>query len=81
MALAIAGYNAGPRLVRKWLPDRNKISADLWIDSIPFRETRRYVRYVLGYTMVYQNRLEAPVKRISDYMPFVFPAYPAVVTR
>jgi soluble lytic murein transglycosylase len=78
MALAIAGYNAGPRMVSKWLPDDHKIAADLWIDSIPFRETRRYVRYVLGYTMVYQNRLEAPENRISDYMPVVLPAYPPV---
>jgi soluble lytic murein transglycosylase len=78
MALAIAGYNAGPRMVSEWLPNHNKIAADLWIDSIPFRETRRYVRYVLGYAMVYQNRLEVPLKRISDYMPVVLSAYPPV---
>jgi soluble lytic murein transglycosylase len=79
MTLAVAGYNAGPRMVSKWLPNHNKIAADLWIDTIPFRETRRYVRYVLGYTMVYQNRLEAPVKRISDYMQVVLPTYPPVI--
>ena len=79
MTLAIAGYNAGPRMVSKWLPNHNKIAADLWIDSIPFRETRRYVRYVLGYAMVYQNRLEVPLKRISDYMPVVLSAYPPVI--
>lgn len=56
-ALATAAYNAGPHRVRRWLPEGVPMDAERWIDSIPFKETRRYVRRVFAYTAIYERRL------------------------
>ena len=55
--LASAAYNAGPGRVDRWLnPD---LSVDVWIESIPFRETRNYVQRVIEgiymYRMILNN--------------------------
>ena len=56
LTLATAAYNAGPNRVAKWLPRQKLLPADVWIDTIPFTETRRYVRAVLAYTTIYEWR-------------------------
>ena len=58
--LAAAAYNAGEDRVDRWLAERPIISADLWIDSIPFAETKNYVKNVLAFTYVYGQLLGAP---------------------
>lgn len=55
--LTTAGYNAGPGRSRRWQPRARPLEADVWIDSVPFRETRKYLRGVLSYTVVYDYRL------------------------
>lgn len=52
--LGIAAYNAGPGNVAKWL-NENEVPAAIWIENIPFGETRHYVRKVLMYMIVYNN--------------------------
>ncbi len=64
--LATAAYNAGPHRVKRWLPART-LAADIWIETIPFRETRRYVRAVLTYAMIYRKRLGLKAKRLDAY--------------
>lgn len=56
--LATASYNAGWRRVRAWLPDGGSIEADLWVETIPFKETRNYVKAVLAYQQIYQGKLQ-----------------------
>ncbi|CAK0761319.1 soluble lytic murein transglycosylase [Gammaproteobacteria bacterium] len=68
LALAAAAYNAGPGRVKEWRPPY-KMSADVWIESIPFDETRRYVRNILTYASIYDWRLGRPIARLSDAMP------------
>ncbi|MCL2011348.1 MAG: transglycosylase SLT domain-containing protein [Cystobacterineae bacterium] len=46
-APAIAAYNAGPKAVAKWLEARGQLPLDEWIEEIPFRETRNYIKQVL----------------------------------
>src|SRR5262249_29742459 len=46
--LAIPGYNAGGGRPRRWLKDRPAIDFDLWVELIPFTETRRYTKRVLA---------------------------------
>jgi len=58
LPLALASYNAGPHRVKKWLPTESDLPADIWIDTIPFDETRRYVRAVLAYSMIFEWRLK-----------------------
>ncbi|MFK7855624.1 MAG: transglycosylase SLT domain-containing protein [Granulosicoccus sp.] len=63
--LATASYNAGPHRVDKWLLPES-MDADVWIDTIPFTETRRYVRAVLAYTSIYEAHLSGKPQRLSS---------------
>ena len=68
-ALAAAAYNAGPHRVKKWLPADKKMSADVWVDTIPFDETRKYVRRVMDYSTVYQWKIAQKTTRLQTRMP------------
>jgi len=72
-SLATAAYNAGQSRVRKWLPKSGCVPADIWIDTIPFTETRRYVRRAAFYATVYQWRLNEKnqplATRLTDAAP------------
>ncbi len=50
--VAIAGYNAGPNAAARWLPAQ-PLPADIWIENIPFNETRNYVQRVLWHSLVF----------------------------
>jgi len=52
LPLALAGYNAGPNAARRWLP-RRPLDADVWIENIPYNETRDYVQRVLWHSVVF----------------------------
>ncbi len=65
--LAAAAYNAGPRRVQQWIPDR-PTPADVWIETIPFSETRNYVKNVLAFMMVYDYRLGREARRMTHLM-------------
>ena len=55
--LATAAYNAGPTPVGRWLAQRPPNEIDLWIETIPYRETREYVARILAFAVVYDWRL------------------------
>jgi len=59
--LASAAYNGGGGNVRKWLRGADHLPADVWIETIPFDETRQYVQNVLAYSVIYGDKLDAPV--------------------
>ncbi len=63
--LAAAAYNAGLHRVERWRPAERNVSADLWIENIPYRETREYVRHVIAYTTIYEQRLGRKTVRLS----------------
>ncbi|MFQ5760491.1 MAG: lytic transglycosylase domain-containing protein, partial [Acidiferrobacterales bacterium] len=71
--LATAAYNAGPTRVRGWLPQSAAIDADAWVETIPFEETRDYVKNVMAYTAVYDHRLGRRPVRLCQRMPSVAP--------
>jgi soluble lytic murein transglycosylase len=52
LPLALGGYNAGERAVERWLPPR-AVDSDVWIENIPYNETRTYVRRVLWHSLVF----------------------------
>jgi soluble lytic murein transglycosylase len=64
--LAIPGYNAGPGRPSQWAKDRTNADFDLWVELIPFRETRRYTKRVLAsratYAFLYSR------ERAEDFM-------------
>ncbi|WP_347506789.1 transglycosylase SLT domain-containing protein [Pseudomonas anguilliseptica] len=63
--LASAAYNAGPGRVRQWLRGADHLSYDVWIENIPFDETRQYVQNVLSYSVIYGEKLNAPQPLIA----------------
>ncbi|MDH5544896.1 MAG: transglycosylase SLT domain-containing protein [Gammaproteobacteria bacterium] len=71
-ALATASYNAGPHRVKSWMPEK-RIPADQWVESIPFEETRNYVRRVMAYTVIYDHRLDGNIEQIRKRMPIIQP--------
>jgi soluble lytic murein transglycosylase len=68
VALAAAAYNAGPARVAKWLPNGGAMAADMWVETIPYKETRKYVASVLFYAIIYQHRLNKSALKMKDLM-------------
>jgi soluble lytic murein transglycosylase len=64
--LATAAYNAGPHRVIRWLPKNGRKPADIWVETIPFRETRNYCRAVMSYMTIYERRMGLKQTRIMD---------------
>ena len=63
--LATAAYNAGPHRVTRWLPEET-LPADIWIELVPFKETRGYLKRVLAYTVIYEKRMGRQPKRLEQ---------------
>ena len=63
--LASAAYNAGPGRVNQWLDARGALAPDLFIATIPFKETREYVARVMDYSVMYDWRLHGDALPIS----------------
>jgi soluble lytic murein transglycosylase len=70
-ALATAAYNAGSQRVKGWLPKDENMEPDLWVENIPFKETRHYVKQVLAFAAIYDARMTRPVTPIKQRMPLI----------
>ncbi len=66
--LAAAAYNAGPHRVSRWLNFDGSLPADVWMETIPYKETRGYVAAVLTYAMIYQQQITGKKTRISSFL-------------
>lgn len=51
--VALAAYNAGPNAARRWLPG-SALELDVWVENIPYNETRSYVQRVMWHSVVFQ---------------------------
>ncbi|MBK9517250.1 MAG: transglycosylase SLT domain-containing protein [Anaeromyxobacter sp.] len=54
-AVALAAYNAGPAAASAWARDRAGLPLDEWIEAIPYKETRAYVKVVLAERQAYRR--------------------------
>ena len=64
--LATAAYNAGPHRVNKWLKRQPRsLPYDIWIETLPFHETRNYVQNVLAFSVIYGHRLGLDTRLIG----------------
>jgi soluble lytic murein transglycosylase len=70
---ALAAYNAGQQRVDAWLPRENVVPADVWTDTVPFRETRDYVQNIMFFSVIYQQRMELPDSKLAQRMTPVGP--------
>jgi soluble lytic murein transglycosylase len=71
--VALAAYNAGPAPVSRWLAARGSLPPDLWVETVPYKETREYVERVLAFAAIYGWRrdgkalaLPAPLAELAD---------------
>ena len=72
--LATTAYNAGPGQVQKWLSNntQNIDDADVWIEIIPWRETRNYVKNIIFATAVYEQQLQQTSTLAQLLQPITF---------
>lgn len=63
--LATAAYNAGSTPVKRWLKQRGHLPLDIWIETIPYDETRNYVQSVMAFRVIYSQRESRPARMFS----------------
>ena len=68
-AAALAAYNAGPTAAGTWARAGAGLPLDEWVEGIPFRETRQYVRSVMADRAVYRTMLGQPPLPIDPSSP------------
>jgi soluble lytic murein transglycosylase len=65
---ALAAYNAGPVAVGRWMPGR-ALDADVWIENIPYTETRGYLQHILEHIVAFAAMRGAEPPRLSVLLP------------
>lgn len=65
--LVAAAYNAGPKQVVYWSKNHTSKEIDVWIDTLPWQETRNYLKNVMAFYLVYQYRLQ----QSPNWRPFL----------
>jgi soluble lytic murein transglycosylase-like protein len=73
----VAAYNAGPTPVARWAAIPGQGDPLLWIESIPYWETRFYVPAVFRNMWVYQGLAKAEAPTLSAMAQHRWPAFPA----
>ena len=68
-ALCAASYNAGPSAVSKWMAQRGLLPLDEWIEEIPYKETRGYVKQVTTDLFIYRQLYGGQKTRLSMVVP------------
>lgn len=71
--LAAAAYNAGPSRAQAWRPAAAPLEGAIWVETIPFAETRDYVKRVLANTMLYTRALDRPYVPLTQRLGVVTP--------
>lgn len=72
--LAVAAYNAGPKAVNQWIESCKQCSMDEFVESIPYRETRNYVKKVISYFFNYFRVYNAGTPSFQNLtLPEYFP--------
>ncbi len=73
--LTSAAYNAGPNRVDQWLAARGALAPDLFIATIPFKETREYVARVMAFSLIYDWRLHGTVVPLASRLTAIGQPY------
>lgn len=71
-SLCAAAYNAGAVPVVKWVTARAQLPLDMWVEEIPYKETRGYVKQVTADYFIYRAlyaQSSAPAQHLSMSVP------------
>ncbi len=77
----MAAYNAGPQPVGRWAWIPDKGDPLLWIESIPYWETRYYVPAVLRNMWVYEGLAGTPQATLKAVSQHKWPTFPVATRR
>jgi soluble lytic murein transglycosylase len=72
LALTLAAYNAGANPVARWLPPRT-MDADVWIENIPYVETRNYIQRITEHIVAFAWTRNAEPPRLATLLPPITP--------
>jgi soluble lytic murein transglycosylase len=75
LAVSLAAYNAGPAAIARWLPPQ-PMDADVWIENIPYNESRGYVQHILEHIVAFASVRGAEAPRLDVLLAQVEPATP-----
>ncbi|MEG3766590.1 transglycosylase SLT domain-containing protein [Alteromonas sp. 14N.309.X.WAT.G.H12] len=77
--LVSASYNAGWQRVMQWLPENRTIDTDIWIETIPYKETRNYVKAVMAYRYIYEYQLGESPSLFQQLAKSAIPSVPGLL--
>jgi len=75
--VSLAAYNAGASAVARWLPPK-PMDADVWIENIPYTETRAYVQHIFEHIVAFAHVSGAEPPHLDALMPAVEPPAPVL---
>ena len=70
--VALAAYNAGPNAAARWIPQQ-PVEADVWIENIPYNETRTYVQRIAWHNLVFNWRKSGEPQKPDGWLSPVRP--------
>lgn len=77
LTVTLAAYNAGPAAVERWRPLK-PLDADVWVENIPYNETRGYIEHIIEHIVAYAYVRDAEPARLETLMPRLEPTMPVL---
>lgn len=70
--VALAGYNAGPNAAARWMPSES-LDPDIWVENIPYNETRNYVQRILWHHVVFSWLKTGEPQKVDNWLVRIAP--------
>jgi soluble lytic murein transglycosylase len=70
--VALAGYNAGPNAAARWMPSES-LDPDVWVENIPYNETRSYVQRILWHNVVFSWLESGKPQKVDGWLARIAP--------
>lgn len=70
--VALAGYNAGPNAAARWMPSES-LDPDIWVENIPYNETRSYVQRILWHNVVFSWLQSGEPQKVDGWLARIAP--------
>ncbi len=70
--VALAGYNAGPNAAARWMPSES-LDPDVWVENIPYNETRNYVQRILWHNVVFSWLETGEPQKVDGWLARIAP--------